>query len=48
MTRGGKRKSNELPFFFFLGYGDEGREYIVPRKADLRFEVELLGFWEVK
>ncbi|KAI7889804.1 uncharacterized protein EV154DRAFT_513445 [Mucor mucedo] len=29
------------------GYGDEGRTYIVPPKASLRFEVELLGFWEV-
>ncbi|KAI9257010.1 hypothetical protein EDC94DRAFT_522714 [Helicostylum pulchrum] len=28
------------------GYGDEGRTHIVPRKANLRFEVELLGFWE--
>lgn len=30
-----------------IGYGDEGRQYIVPPKAKLRFEVELLGFWEV-
>jgi tetratricopeptide (TPR) repeat protein len=30
-----------------IGYGDEGRTHIVPAKADLRFEVELLGFWEV-
>ncbi|GAN11426.1 70 kDa peptidylprolyl isomerase [Mucor ambiguus] len=28
------------------GYGDDGRQYIVPPKAKLRFEVELLGFWE--
>ncbi|CEG77427.1 Putative FK506-binding protein 5 [Rhizopus microsporus] len=28
------------------GYGDEGRKYLVPPKAKLRFEVELLGFWE--
>ncbi|CEP16085.1 hypothetical protein [Parasitella parasitica] len=28
------------------GYGDEGRQYIVPPKAKLRFEVDLLGFWE--
>ncbi|KAI9356849.1 hypothetical protein BD770DRAFT_322629 [Pilaira anomala] len=28
------------------GYGDEGRTHIVPPKANLRFEVELLGFWE--
>lgn len=28
------------------GYGDEGRQHIVPKKADLRFELELLGFWE--
>ncbi|KAG0734487.1 hypothetical protein G6F57_009742 [Rhizopus arrhizus] len=28
------------------GYGDEGRQYIVPPRAQLRFEVELLGFWE--
>ncbi|KAI8967526.1 hypothetical protein BDF20DRAFT_899765 [Mycotypha africana] len=29
-----------------FGYGDKGRQYIVPKKAKLRFEVELLGFWE--
>ncbi|KAI8074347.1 uncharacterized protein B0P05DRAFT_473290 [Gilbertella persicaria] len=29
------------------GYGDEGRTYIVPPKAKLKFHVELLGFWEV-
>ncbi|KAG2192030.1 hypothetical protein INT46_011848 [Mucor plumbeus] len=28
------------------GYGDDGRQYIVPPKAKLRFEVNLLGFWE--
>ncbi|KAL7320863.1 FK506-binding protein 5 [Mucor circinelloides] len=28
------------------GYGDDGRQYIVPPMAKLRFEVELLGFWE--
>ncbi|CEG75394.1 Putative FK506-binding protein 5 [Rhizopus microsporus] len=28
------------------GYGDEGRKYLVPPKAKLRFEIELLGFWE--
>lgn len=33
---------------YAIGYGDEGRSYIVPPKASLRFEVELLGFWEVK
>lgn len=31
----------------FTGYGDAGRQYIVPPKAKLRFEVDLLGFWEV-
>ncbi|OBZ90583.1 hypothetical protein A0J61_01360 [Choanephora cucurbitarum] len=29
------------------GYGDEGRTYIVPPKAKLKFHIELLGFWEV-
>ncbi|KAI9476350.1 MAG: hypothetical protein EXX96DRAFT_576866 [Benjaminiella poitrasii] len=28
------------------GYGDEGRTYIVPKKAKLRYEIELLGHWE--
>ncbi|KAI8368482.1 hypothetical protein BD560DRAFT_398832 [Blakeslea trispora] len=28
------------------GYGDEGKSYIVPPKAKLKFHVELLGFWE--
>ncbi|CAO3666402.1 unnamed protein product [Rhizopus stolonifer] len=28
------------------GYGDEGRKYLVPAKAKLKFEVELIGFWE--
>ncbi|KAI8986404.1 hypothetical protein BDB01DRAFT_785518 [Pilobolus umbonatus] len=27
------------------GYRDEGRKFIVPPKAQLRFEVELIGFW---
>ncbi|KAI7905871.1 uncharacterized protein BX663DRAFT_558468 [Cokeromyces recurvatus] len=28
------------------GYGDEGRTYIVPKKAKLRYEIELIGHWE--
>ncbi|KAI8880610.1 hypothetical protein K501DRAFT_254646, partial [Backusella circina FSU 941] len=28
------------------GYGDEGQTYIVPPKAKLRYELELIGHWE--
>lgn len=30
-----------------IGYGAKGRNPLVPPKASLRFEVELLGTWEV-
>jgi len=39
--------SRLLDMCCYIGYGDDGRQYIVPPKAKLRFEVELLGFWEV-
>ena len=34
--------------FPIKGYGEKGHPPLVPKKAALRFTVELLGSWEVK